>query len=116
MSMSRRAWAALSLLGAFVYDLVAASLAVARIVLAPRRQNRPAIVAVPIDARTDWGVALFAYLVSLTPGSTSLHVADDRLTLYVHFLDAPDPQAQGAAMKALYERRIVQMEGREDSR
>jgi multisubunit Na+/H+ antiporter MnhE subunit len=113
VSASRRLLGAVSLARAFAFDLVAASLAVARIVLAPRRQNRPAIVAVPVDARTDWGVALFAYLVSMTPGSTCLHVADDRRTLYVHFLDAPDRQARAADVKALYERRIIQMEGRE---
>jgi multisubunit Na+/H+ antiporter MnhE subunit len=111
MTGVRRLWAALSLLGTFAYDLVAASLAVARIALAPRLQNQPAIVAVPVDARTDWGVALFAYFVSATPGSTCLHVADDRRTIYVHFLDAPDMRASAAGMKALYERRIIQMEG-----
>ena len=115
MSAGRRAWAALSLAGTFVYDLVAASLAVARIVLSPRGSNQPAIVAVPVDARTEWGVALFAYLVSLTPGSTCLHVADDRRTLYVHFLDAPDTDARAAGVKALYERRIIRLEGRETS-
>jgi multisubunit Na+/H+ antiporter MnhE subunit len=99
-----------------VADLVASSLAVARIVVAPRRANRPAIVAVRVDARTEWGVALFAYLVSLTPGSTCLHVADDRRTLYVHFLDAPDAEARATATKALYERWILQLEGQETSR
>ena len=116
MSAGRRTWAALSLVGVFAFDLVAASVAVARIVLAPRRENRPAIVAVPIDARTEWGVALFAYLVSLTPGSTCLHVADDRRTLYVHFLDAPESEARAAGIKALFERRIIQLEGQETSR
>ena len=116
MSAGRRAAAAVALVGAFAMDLVASSLAVARIVLAPRRQNRPAIVAVPVDARTEWGVALFAYLVSLTPGSTCLHVSDDRRTLYVHFLDAPDTEARSAATKALYERWILLMEGREPGR
>jgi multisubunit Na+/H+ antiporter MnhE subunit len=113
---TRQLRAALSLAGAFAVDIVASSLAVARVVLAPRRQNRPAIVAVPVDARTDWGVALFAYFVSLTPGSTCLHVADDRRTIYVHFLDAPDAEARAAGIKALYERRILRMEGRETSR
>ena len=115
MSASRRVWAAVSLLGTFLYDLVAASLAVARIVLAPRPGNQPAIVAVPVDAQTRWGVALFAYLVSATPGSTCLHVADDRRTLFVHFLHAPDVRARAAEIKALYERRILQLEGRETS-
>lgn len=116
MSAVRRTMAALALLSAFVADLVMASLAVARIVLAPRRENRPAIVAVPVDARTTWGVTLFAYLVSLTPGSTCLHVADDRRTIYVHFLDAPDSAARAAEMKALYERRIIELEGEEARR
>jgi multisubunit Na+/H+ antiporter MnhE subunit len=113
VSSTRRIRAALVLVGTFLYDLLAASLAVARIVLAARRENRPAIVAVAVDARTDWGVALFAYLVSATPGSTCLHVADDRRTLFVHFLDAPDPRARAAEVKALYERWILQIEGQE---
>ena len=111
MSPLRRLWAAVLLLATFAYDLVVASVAVARVVLAPRRRNQPAIVAVPVDARTEWGVALFAYFVSATPGSTCLHVADDRRTIYVHFLDAPEPHVSAAGMKTLYERRIIQMEG-----
>jgi multisubunit Na+/H+ antiporter MnhE subunit len=113
MSAGRRTSAALSLMRAFVVDLVASSLSVARIAVAPSRSNRPAIAAVPVDARTEWGVALFAYLVSLTPGSTCLHVADDRRTLYVHFLDAPDVEARSVATKRLYERWILQLEGHE---
>lgn len=116
MSAGRRTWAAVSLLATYLYDLMVASLAVARIVLTPRRRNQPAIVAVPVDARTEWGVALFAYLVSATPGSTCLHVADDRRTIFVHFLHAPDVGSRAADVKALYERRIIQLEGRETSR
>lgn len=113
---ARRARAAVALAGAFLYDVVASSVAVARVVVRPGRHAAPAIVAIPVDARTEWGVALFAYLVSLTPGSTCLHVADDRRWLYVHFLDAPDTTARAAGVKSLYERWIVELEGREDSR
>jgi len=113
MSAGKRVMATLSLGGAFLVDIVASSLAVARIALSPTRVNKPAIVAVPVDAETRWGVALFAYLVSLTPGSTCLHVADDLKVLYVHFLDAPDTAARAAEVKALYEERIIRMEGRE---
>jgi multisubunit Na+/H+ antiporter MnhE subunit len=116
MSAGNRLIAAFSLAGAFVVDIIASSLAVARIALTPRRVNRPAIVAVPVDARTRWGVALFAYLVSLTPGSTCLHVADDLGTLYVHFLDAPDTVSRAAGIKSLYESRIIRLEGQDGSR
>lgn len=113
---ARRAWAAVALTATFARDLVTSSLAVARIVVAPDRGHQPAIAAVPVHARTEWGVALFAYLVSLTPGSTCLHVADDRRTLYVHFLDAPDVDARAAGIKALYERWILDLEGGDASR
>ncbi len=113
MSAARRARAALILATVFLYDIVASSLAVARIVVTPNSRPQPAIVVIPVDARTDWGVALFAYLVSLTPGSTCLHVADDRRSLYVHLLDAPDIPERVAGIKALYERWIVQLEGEE---
>ena len=55
-------------------------------------------------------------LISATPGSTCLHVADDRRTLFVHFLDAPDGPARAADVKALFERWILQIEGQETSR
>ena len=113
MSAAHRVRAAMSLAGVFVYDIVASSLAVARVVLAPDPRPEPAIVVVPVDARTDWGVALLAYLVSLTPGSTCLHVSDDRRSLYVHLLDAPDIPARVTGIKALYERWILELEGEE---
>lgn len=115
MSALRRVWSGLVLFGMFAYDLVASSVDVAKIVLSPWREHRPAIVVISIDARTEWGAALFAYLVSVTPGSTSLHVSDDRRSMYVHLLDAPDPDARIAGIKALYERHILGMEGAEIS-
>ncbi len=115
MRTLRRVWAGVVLFCMFAYDLVASSVAVAKIVLSPRRAQQPAIVVIPVDARTTWGVALFAYLVSVTPGSTALHVSDDRRKLYVHLLHAPDQEARIAGIKALYERHILRMEGRESS-
>lgn len=113
MSLTRRIGAGITLLGMFAWDLVASSLTVARIILRPDRKQKPAIVVIPVDAQTRWGVALFAYLVSVTPGSTSLHVADDLGALYVHLLHAPDPEARVRGIKQLYESHILRMEGRD---
>jgi multicomponent Na+:H+ antiporter subunit E len=110
MILLRRLRVVLILAGVFIVDLLGASLAVGRIVLSPRARNRPAIIAVPVDARTDWGVALFAYFTSLTPGSTCLHVSEDRRLLYLHVLDAPGDEAVAARFKHLYERWILELE------
>lgn len=110
MRMLRRLRATLVLVLVFVWDLVTASLGVARIVLSPTIRTTPAIIEVPVALRRPWAVALLAYFTSLTPGSTCLHVAEDGRTLYVHILDTTDPAATVARFKRLYEHWIAELE------
>ncbi len=111
MTMVRRARAVIVLIGIFLWDLIASSIAVARIVLARRVHTAPAILVVPTLLRRPWAVALFAYVTSLTPGSTCLHVSDDRTRLYLHVLNSSDAAATIARFKRLYERWIAELEG-----
>jgi multicomponent Na+:H+ antiporter subunit E len=95
----------------FVRELVFSSVAVARQVLGDSTTLRPAILAVPLDLRSRAGVTTLANCVSLTPGTTSLHVSEDLSTLYVHVLDAPDPDGVVASIKDTFETRIKEIEG-----
>jgi len=110
MSVLRRMRAVLFLMAIFLWDLVVASLGVARIVLAPRIRTAPAIIVVPVAVKQPWAVALFAYFTSLTPGSTCLHVSQDRRRLYVHVLQTHDAEASITRFKSLYERWILEIE------
>jgi multicomponent Na+:H+ antiporter subunit E len=74
----------------FLYKLVASSVLVARAVLAPRRRMHTGIVAVPLSGCTDAVATLVADAISLTPGTLTLEVRRDPLTLYVHVLDLRD--------------------------
>lgn len=102
--------AVLLLAVSFIWDLFASTWTVARIVLAPGIRTRPAIVAMPVQVQKPWAVAMLAYFTSLTPGSTCLHVAEDRKTLYLHLLDVHDADASIAKFRRLYERRIAELE------
>lgn len=110
MKLLRRLRAVAVLFATFLYDLVSSSLAVARFVLFPRLRPSTAIVVYSLDVRTEWGAALMAYFISLTPGSTSLHVADDLGCLYIHMLDAPSDEAVVARFKRYYERWVLELE------
>lgn len=110
MRLGRQIRALAMLVGIFLFDLLASSWAVARIVVSRAPRQAPAIIVIPVEARTRLGVAMFAYFASLTPGSTCLHVADDRRSLYVHMLDAPSDERAIARFKRLYERWIVELE------
>lgn len=110
MKPFRRLRAILTLIAIFLWDLVVASVSVARIVLSPTIRIQPAIIAVPVSVKKPWAVALFAYFTSLTPGSTCLHVSEDRSRLYLHILDTRDADASAARFKHLYERWILELE------
>jgi multicomponent Na+:H+ antiporter subunit E len=93
----------------FAWELVLANLRVARLVLGPRAGLRPAIVALPLDVRSDLAIQLLATTITLTPGTLSLDVSSDRRTLYVHVVDlgpAADVDAFVRTTKATLERRI----------
>jgi len=90
----------------FLGQLALANVRVARAVLAPLSRLRPAIVAVPLSLDRDAEIALLANLLTLTPGTLSLEVSEDRRTLYVHALGVDDPEVLRREIREGFERRI----------
>ena len=54
---------------------------------------RPGIVAVPVGDRTPTGVAVWAVVTGLPPGSFFADVDRERGVVLIHILDARDPEA-----------------------
>lgn len=98
----------LRLAGLFLGELVRSSLSVAWDVITYRHHSRPGILALPLDARTDWEITVFSNLVCLTPGTLSLDVSRDRRTLYVHAMFVSDPERAKRAIKDTLERRVLE--------
>ncbi len=82
--------AVLRFTGFFLYQLARSTLVVARTVLTPHDRIRTGIVAVPLRGCSDAVATLIADAISLTPGTLTLEVRRDPLTLYVHALDVRD--------------------------
>ena len=102
----RRAAVALRLAGTVLRDIVVSNIEVARRVLGPERVLRPTFVWVPLDIRSPYGMATFAGIITLTPGTVSSEITPDRRHLLVHVLHCPDDEAAAAlvaTMKARYE-------------
>jgi multicomponent Na+:H+ antiporter subunit E len=96
----------LGFLGFFVFELVHSSLRVAHDVITPRDQGQPAIVCVPLDVTSDLEIALLASLVTLTPGTLALGLSEDRRSMLVHAMFAPDSDELRREIKEGYERRV----------
>ena len=88
----------------FHYELVVSSVKVVRDVLTPQHLARPGIIEIPLDVKSDFGVLLVTNLISLTPGTLSIDVSDDRKTLLVHAMFADDPDALRHQLKSGMER------------
>ena len=90
----------------FIKELIQANLRVAYDVLTPRHHMRPGIVAIPLDLKTDLEITVLTTLITLTPGTLSLHVTDDRRTLYIHAMYIDDPDHLVSGIKNGFERRV----------
>jgi multicomponent K+:H+ antiporter subunit E len=93
---------ALGLAARVLGDIVVANLQVAVLILGPERRLRPGFVQVPVDLDVPLARAILAGIITLTPGTLSVDLADDGRTLLVHALDVPDPEALVATIRARY--------------
>lgn len=95
------------LAGFFAYELVISSLAVVWDVVTPAQRSNPGIIAVPLETCSPAELTTLANLVSLTPGTLSLDISDDRRTLYVHAMFADDAEAVRRSIKHGMEQRVL---------
>ncbi len=71
----------------------------------------PGVIAIPLEARTDVEITLLANLITLTPGSVSLDLSEDRRVLYIHamYIDGGDVEAYRRSVKEGLERRVLEL-------
>jgi multicomponent Na+:H+ antiporter subunit E len=92
----------------FVKELVIANLRVALEVLTKGYQMQPAIIAIPLDTRSEFSITVLANLITLTPGTLSLDVSPGKDTLYIHAMYVDDVDAFRQDIKARFEKRVME--------
>ena len=92
----------------FLKDLALSAIKVATTVLSPKMNLKPGIFAFPLTVDRDFEITLLANMITLTPGTLSVDVSDDRKTLYVHALDCADPEAISRDIANGFERKIME--------
>ena len=99
----------LGLIGFFGKELLVSNLRVLWDVITPQHISRPGIIGLPLDARTDVEIMLVANLISLTPGTLSLDLSDDRRVLYIHVMFLDDIEKTRQQIKQGLERRVLEV-------
>lgn len=99
----RKPVAALRLTMVVLHDVVTANIEVARRVLGPEAAIKPGFLRVPLDLVDEWAITCLACIITMTPGTLTADVAEDRSSLLVHAFHLEDRDALIASIKARYE-------------
>jgi multicomponent Na+:H+ antiporter subunit E len=103
-----RFWATASLLIFLTIELVKANVRVAYYTVSRLKNLRPAILAVPLEQLTDTEITLLANLITLTPGTLTIDVSEDKRQMFVHFMHVDNPTEAVQEIKDGFERRILE--------
>ncbi|MCY4300397.1 MAG: Na+/H+ antiporter subunit E [Aestuariivita sp.] len=102
-----RVWYWFKLFVMFHYELVVSSISVLRDILTPQHLARPAVIEMPLSVKSDAGILLVTNLITLTPGTLSLDVSEDRKTLKLHAMFADNPEQVVRQLKDGMERWVI---------
>jgi len=91
----------------YTREVLLANLKVAYDVMTPRSRSNPAIIAFPLEAKTDWEILTLANLISMTPGTLSVDVSTDRKVLYIHAMFVDDEEELQKYLKESIEDRVL---------
>lgn len=97
------------LVAMLLLDIVRANVTVALQVLGPERAITPGFVWVPLDIANIHGIAALTSIITLTPGTVSSALSDDRRYLLVHVLNLRDAPALVRQIKTRYEAPLMEI-------
>jgi multicomponent K+:H+ antiporter subunit E len=107
-------WVAALRLTAVVFkDIVLSNITVAKLVLGPMSAPKPAWLPVPLATDHPRVNALFATIITTTPGTVSCVIDEQRHEILVHALNCDDAQAMIDDMKNRYEAPLMQIFGQQ---
>jgi len=106
----KRIPAFLSFMVLFVKEVIKGSVKISYDIITRSHYMNPGIIAVPLTAKTDIEITLLANAITLTPGTTSLALSDDRTILYVYNVYlGKDPQESVQEIKNGLERKLLEV-------
>ena len=93
----------LKFVGVVLWDIMIANVIVAKLILGNKNTLQPKFLHIPLDLEHPLAISLLANTISLTPGTVSCDLSEDKKTLLVHGLHEEDPQATINEIKQRYE-------------
>jgi multicomponent K+:H+ antiporter subunit E len=102
---------ALVFIGVLLRDIIISNVVVAKQVLGAPERLHPGFIAIPLDMSEALPITFLASTISLTPGTVSIEITEDKKTLYVHALHVENETRLVARIKDRYENPLKEIFG-----
>ncbi|MFY2763238.1 Na+/H+ antiporter subunit E [Arenimonas sp. MALMAid1274] len=97
------------LLAHLAWDIVVSNIEVARRVLGRERDIHPGFLWYPLDLQNIHGIAALTSIITLTPGTLTASLSEDRKYLLIHVFNLGDPEQLVAGIKQRYEHALMEI-------
>lgn len=105
--MIKKIWLVIEFIGFYLRELVVANFIITRDILTTQKRLRPAIIRFEMKVKSDQEIMALVNLISMTPGSLTIHVADDKSCIYIHGMYVKDEEDFKKDIQQKLERRIL---------
>ena len=92
----------------FIVELLKSAFRVAKLALSPKLDLHPGFIAYELTTDRDMEITILANLITLTPGTLSVDVSEDKKTLYIHAVTFDDIEELRTDIRDGFERKIME--------
>ena len=92
----------------YIYKVFQANIELAFQILAPRLKMSPGILEIPVTLSHPQAILLLVNMITMTPGTLTMDLSEDKRFIYVHFLFLVDEQKKIREIKNL-EKKIAHL-------
>lgn len=92
-----------------LYDIIIANLTVAKLILSSNERLTPTLFKLPLDIEHPLGISILASTISLTPGTVSCDLSEDKSYLIIHGLSVDDKEEEIKTIKQRYEKPLMEV-------
>ena len=104
MQLARKIGLSFIFLVVYLKNLVQANIAVAYDIISPKYRMQPGIIRVPLQLKSDFSILMLVNLITMTPGTMSLDISNDKKYLYIHAMYLKDKEKVVEEIKSMENR------------
>src|SRR5690625_410766 len=93
----------------FTKELILSNSSIVKLVYSSQPDFEPGIFEMPIEVTRNWEITLLANLITLTPGTLTVAISDDKKRFFIHAMHIDDKEESIHEIKNTFEKAIMEV-------